>query len=398
MLQLRKLVSATLTLTTAFILSTGGLTSAYAAQLKLSTIQLTDNISTESSTHTFNFNLNSTTLVKGIILTYSIAPSGAVTTPLNLATTSSTLASFSVAGSTPGGTNTYSNATNGTLKITNPAGFGNASTNDAVVIAASTITNNDATATGAGTECDSIASADTCYVRISTYNSDSLQDNTTLIDSSVASYTVVSSILVQAIVDPSLTFAVTGVVGTSAVTNDTFTGCTSGNSVNTTATSINFGSVRVNVPKCGQQALNVATNAGSGYAVWVKYTGAVASTDLLKGQTTSTDNIDPFTSAWGSPSLFGTPTGTTPSVNTGWLGVRTKNPGGMSPGVSGFGTDTFYAGPTVSNSALGDKVMDSSTPDLGTNATYVTVRIVTNALQQADDYRGIQVFQAVAKY
>jgi hypothetical protein len=401
MITAKKVISIVTSVTSAIAISAVGLAgSALAAPLTQASATLSDSRSLVASDHTIQFNVGSTTNVKGIKFQYRIAPSGTSTVPSGLVTSSATLPGASndtiTVNSSPSTGWSAGVGTPGTVLVTNSSGTGSLTIGNTISVELDNITNNDATASGGGTQCDAVANSETCYIIVTTYSDTGA---TTPIDTTTVSYTVISPITVTATVDPSLTLTVTGVTTAATVqSDDSNSNCGSSADVAATATSIPFGNIKVATPVCAQQTLSVATNAQYGYTVDFKFIGASASANMMQGNNTS-NNIDPYTSAWGSATSMGTPSGTAANVNSGWLGIRVKNPGSMSPGVSGFGTSNYYAGPEVNNTAtFSDAVMNSSGPDSGASPTYLTYKLITNALQPSDTYSGTAVLAAIAKY
>lgn len=392
MIQFRKLVSGVLSLSTALTLGGLGLvSSAYALPLTETFVTLGDSRGASSSTYIVSFKVASATSIKSMKFTFANRASGAVVVPPSWDGSSATLLSVKkntvAAGSFAINT---SDATNGNLSISDSSGIAVAAGNT-LEITLGAIVNNSATVSG-GNECDTIANSDTCYVRVTTYSNDDL---TGAIDASVASYTVVSSVQVQATVDPSLTFTVSAVNSGNIAGNDSNASCA--NPVTSTTTTLPFGNLGVGIAKnkCTQHSLAVATNANFGYDTYLKFIGAAAASNMMEG-TISGNNIDPYTGTFGTPTAFSAdPTGVTANVNTGWLGVRSTT-------IGAFGGSNLYAGPTVNNdgtgTAPGDKVMTKASPDLGTTPTYVTYKIAVNSLQPSDTYTGTAVYNVVAKY
>lgn len=392
MTQFRKLVSGALSLTTAVALSGLGALNAYAAPLTNSFVTLSDSRGSQVSTYVIDFNVVSTTNIKGFKFVFSNKPSGSVVVPTSFDGTSGTLDYVKLQGNPVGtfaGTFTNANGAGGGVITLADAGAGTGApgTTNTIEISLSTITNNDATDVS-GNQCDSVANSETCYVRITTYSDNTLA---TPLDTSVASYTVISPVTVTATVDPSLTFTVSAVVNTSIVLNDTTTACQNSNT--STATTLPFGNLGVGVSKnrCAQHSLAVATNAVGGYDTTMKFLG----TELMTG-TISGDNIDVFAghaASYAVPQLFDIdPTGSVKNVDTGWLGYRSTT-------IGTFSGSALYAPPVVNATPTqGDKVMTKATPDLGTSPTFVTYKIAVNALQPADTYTGTLVYNVTAKY
>jgi hypothetical protein len=397
MTQFRKLVSSVLSLSTALTLSGLGLVSqAYASPLTNSFVQLSDSRGSVSSSYTITFNVASTTAIKAMKFFFANKPSGSVVTPPGFDGTGGSLTTVKKNGSSSGSfTGDFSQANgSGTSSITISdagAGTGALVAGNTMEVVFGSLVNNDA-ADASGNACDTVANSESCYIRITTYSDSGA---TTPIDSSVASYTVVSPVTVTATVDPSLTFTVSAM--TSGAYQDGNISCA--NTVTTTATTLPFGNLGVGIAKnrCAQHSLAVATNANGGYDTYMKFLGAAANTNMMTG-TISGNNIDPFIDADGlatyvAPETFDVdPNGTSANVNTGWLGFRSNT-------IGAFSGSNLYAPPTVNTTATpGDKVMTKASPDLGTTATYVTYKIAVNALQPADTYTGTVVYNVVAKY
>lgn len=398
MIQLRKVVSSLLTFSTAVTLSgIGMVASAYASPLTETQVQLSDVRSTLSSTYTISFKVAQTTNIKGFRFIYSTTPSGSAVEPTSMSTTGASISTFTKNGSDISSGWTLGASTDGTLDVTKAAGTGALSAGDLILFTFAGINNTDATTSG-GNQCDSVANSETCYVRITTYNTDTVGSfgAGTTIDTSVGSYTVISPVTVTATIDPSLTFTLTGVASGSLAGNDANANCSS--NVTSTATTVPFGNVAVNTPKCGQHSLAVATNAQNGYKTYNKFIGT--SPNLMTGTISSSNVVNPYTGTFGTPTAWtAQPTGTTTNTNTAWIGMRVVTPGSQSPGIGGFNGSDLYAGPAVnSTSTLGNTVMNSSGPDLGTSVTYVTYKFWTNALAPADTYTGTMVYNAIAKY
>lgn len=387
---LRKFISSALTVSTSLALTGIGMVgTVHAGTLTSVKATLSNPVGGQAATHTVAFKIKDTTAIHKVELSYQQAPSG----------TGSTSAGTSWAATTPVvALSTINNSTSGTpgadwdeatsgnvITLTRNAGAGDISglsEGNEIILGVSGINNNSATSN----DCDAIADSETCYIKITTKNA-----SDGVIDTAITSYTVISNITVSATVDPSLTFTVAAVNAANLTTNDNQAGtCTA---VTTTATTIPFGNVSVNVPKCGQQSLTVKTNAQNGYFVYNKFTGAEIMSGVYSG-----NNIDPFTAAsatWDGQDepdakAWASPTGTTKNVDTGWLGVRSKN-GGYT-----FGNDSWA--PASNAAGTGKKVVKNAGPSLGTTPVYVTYKFEVNALQPSDTYEGSMVYNVVATY
>lgn len=399
----RKFISSTLSASIALGFSTLGLGTAFAAgQLTHNSISLSDDRISTSNNYTFQFNAATAATVKSIVLQFSQTPSGGVTLPHNLDTTGATTTSVSVAGSVDANWSGLNKTTNGTLILSNSTGTAVGAANTVIVVMNS-ITNNDV-----ASHCDGIAlnTTDTCYVQIATYNSDTTQNSTTLVDTGVSSYTVVTPITAQATVDPILNFVVTGVTGSNITSNDANAADTGGaatTSVTTTPTSIPFGNVGVGKAKVAQQQLAVQTNANNGYNVYAKFAGTQiggSGSAYMMAGTQASNKLDPFTAStatWSAPKVFIAPTSTTTNTNSGWCGMRTNNLTVTGGTVPNFGTVNYFAPPAF-GAGIGNAVMTDLGPDNGTSPTSVTYKIAVDAYQPADQYTGTVVYSAVASY
>ena len=389
---IRKFVGSALTILTAFGMSGAGLAStAFAGQLTQTNISLADNRTGNADTFTFKFKVASTTTLKGLNFTFATTPSGATTVPSSLTNATPVLSPANTVTFQSTGVAGWTAATTGpgVINVTNAAGATVMTAGDNVIVVLSGINNN---ITTGGTQCDTAPDSDTCYVRVSTYSD---ATNTTLVDSSVGSYTVIYPTTVTATVDPSLVMTIIGVAGGSITTNDPQAVTATSVVATTTTNTIPFGNVGVGVANMAQQGLTVATNAQYGYNVYQKFVGLGGTPDMMQGSNT-TNNLDPYVNGGATfvaPTLFNTaPLGNVASVNTGVVGIRTSN-----AFVPNFGTNDFYAPPAV-GLAIGNAVMTSVTPDNGLTTTWVTYKIRTNSYQPADKYTGTVVYQAVATY
>jgi hypothetical protein len=414
-----KLISGLLTITTSLSFSAMGLAStAFAAPITEAQTWLSDSRSATASQHTFFFKVPSTTSIGAIRFAYRIAPvitaaapSGLTTTAASLVggliTTGATLVNGTVTGGTQSTVWTSTVTTAALPYITKAAGTGALTANITVAAQLSNITNNNGTITGAG-ECDTVTSSDTCYVGVTTFNTTAttpqITDVTTTtptnsIDFAWFTYTVLSAVTVTATVDPSLTFTLAGVASGAIGTNDTNASC-SGTNVTTTASTVPFGNMTVGAgnAKCGQHDMRVATNAANGYITYMKFLGATAAANTMQGIVT-TNNIDPWTGTWGTPTAFTPGFGTVSNVNSGFIGARVVVAAGQTPGVAGFASSNVYAGPEVNNTnTYTNAVMNSNSPDAGSAASFTTYKFMVSALQPADTYTGTVLYMVSPKY
>lgn len=130
------------------------------------------------------------------------------------------------------------------------------------------------------------STADTSYFAIlKTYT-----DNTcaTPVDSVTVQFIYTAGQSVSLTVDPSLSFAVAGTSSSTACNGAT-------SNVATTATTVPLGTPTTSTNRIGVQNLTVTTNAGSGYAVYARYTAKPVS---------GSNDIDDHTGSNASPAVF----------------------------------------------------------------------------------------------
>lgn len=396
-MNIRKFLSGALAVSTALSLSAIGLTTAYAAQLTNASATLTEVRADQSSTYTLTFKAGSADAsLKNLKFVFANTASSGNTAPTGLVTTTAVLTSLTFAGGADETADwTLNKVTNGTIFLDHTTGTKSVSAGDTIVAVFTTITNPDVPTTGTSGQCDALNDSESCFLRITT--SDTAGGAGAVVDSTTITWTVINAVSVTATVDPILTFTVTGVTNTDITTNDTNAG--SGTTTTSTATALTFGNITVGTPKLSQQKLQVQTNALLGYNVYNRWIGTGASTtEFMAGNASNTNNIDPFigaagTATWSAPATWATPTGTSPNVNSGWIGVRTTD-----TDVANFNAANKYGPPTVSGT--GNVVMSSTGPDNGSsgNAMYVTYKIEVNAYQPADSYSGTTVYNVVSTY
>lgn len=223
--------------------------------------------------------------------------------------------------------------------------------------------------------CDNDAgnNSDTCFVRIATYD---FED--TLIDDGVGTYTIVEQVTVTATVDPTFKFTVTGVGAGLTYTNGVQS------SVTTTPTTLPFGNLAVGTPKYATHALWVTTNTQGGYTV----------TSMMRNQMTgvyAVNNIDPFTTEWGSPGAWAEPTSQVRNQNTGWIGAH----------IDDLDVTNWSDTSIVRFGGIDDKenvVMRKGSPDSGLTPNYVTYAIEVDQFQPADAYEGTIMYNALPTY
>jgi hypothetical protein len=339
----------------------------------------------QKSNYTISFVLPSTGTIKSLSFGFRTTASTGSAVPDALTTKNTDADETVVAAATINGTDVAAweddFTTDGTVIITDATGIVLAAPNAPVVVTINNITNQ---ALG---DCASTSpNAETCYLRIRAY---STEDGAgTMVDSGVTTFTATDAVTVTATVDPTLTFTVGAVADTAITTNDSY--AIAGDKVTSTATACSFGNLGLTVGKLCQQSVSVRTNAQNGYSVYHKFSGADPALNLMEG-TYAGNNLDPFTSTFGSPGAFTTaPAGTAKNVNSGLVGIR-------STGASGFNANNTFGAPYVGTSS-GNVVKSSTGPDDGTAAAYVTLKVWVNSFQPADTYTGTAVYNVVASY
>lgn len=342
-----------------------------ALQVKNFSVSLSDSKPTTSNSHTFAFSHAQTSSLGSIKFQYCTAPSGelgACSKPTSLVT------STAVKGAITGITEAEWSVNAGVdgVPYLSHATSENVNANQAISITLTSITNHAINDCQPGGD----TSTDTCYVRLFTYTG---TDGTTgLVDTGIASYTVVDDIEVTARVDPSFTFTVSQTAA-NAVYNAITT------SVASTYNTLPFGNLTAGTPKYAAHALNITTNTQNGYTVSAKML------TQMTGVYTQ-NNIDPFgIGSWAAPVAWTEPTGQTPNDNTGWIGANTTD-----TDVAGFSALPQGKFGPISSQAV--EVMKSNASDNGTQAIYVTYALEANVFQPADTYTGILVYNALPTY
>lgn len=238
-------------------------------------------------------------------------------------------------------------------------------------------------------------SAGSCFIKITTFNTETVQtmhDETAsaIIDQTVVGFAVTSGTTMSATVDPTLAFTV---VGVNAGTDITDAGATTTASITSTFDTMTFGNLTVGSPKTAAHNLYVKTNANNGYSVTIRSTTDTDNANgILKGQY-GTNNIDGFgtDAAWTTPIAWASPDSTTANASSGVVGVNSKD------------TDTVFNGATANNwapmqNANAREVMKSTGPDLGTTAVLVSIALEVNVYQPADVYTGTFQYNCTPTY
>lgn len=216
------------------------------------------------------------------------------------------------------------------------------------------------------------STADTSFfARIITYSD---TGSTTIDEGTVAFATLTSSsIAVTATVLENFTFTVAAVSSGGSVNSAT-------TNITTTATTIPFGTLTAGSSKIGAHDITVSTNAGSGYIVTTK---TLTNASLISGS----NDIDPFTGTYASPTTWSAPAGSSANTNTGFWGYTTE--------------DTDYSN-FQSNKWAGTETTARAIVSNATGTTSQTTRIgwqaQINALQPAGNYSATEILVATPTY
>lgn len=182
---------------------------------------------------------------------------------------------------------------------------------------------------------------------------------------------IIDNVLVEAIVDTSFTFTITG-VATSTVINGA--PATTGS---TTPTSIDFARIAANTDEVLGQRLNVTTNATAGFTV------TVAQDSNL--QSTNGSDIDSFTDGTNvnTPAVWANPTNSIGNENTwGHWGLTSDD----DINTSEFGVALYVAASTTPRAIFHhDGPADGTTVNIGSTSVAYRIRI-TPLQEAADDY------------
>ena len=361
-----------------------GLPAMAADKLDDTNVRLSEPRASQSSTYTFATKAKTTGSIKGIKMKFRREASNGQQHPTDMTQTSAakgtmtgglTAANYTLDRTTDAGTgilylqNNTGDTINGGTSITwEVTGMGNPSIG----------------ATNAGCTPSSNNSSGTCYLRILTFNTDTLADlqaetPANILDTATVSYTVTSDVTVTATVDPSLTFTVTGVASGASANGQT-------TSHTSTFTTLPFGNLATNTPKYLAHDLTVRTNATKGYQVTMKMR------DDMTG-TYAANNIDPYvgnSATWSVPKAWTSPTSATANEDTGWIGANTPD-----TDVSGWSSPSGLWGPV---NGTENQVMLSSGPDIGTVATRISYTMETDVYQPADNYTGYLIYNCIPTY
>jgi hypothetical protein len=254
---------------------------ANAATLTTGSILLSDSRPLQASvTYTLKYSGITLSPIQCIKMQFSDTSTG-TSKPAGMVITNAVLSGTSNYIPTPASWTVANNNTNGTTQITYATGETPGSgTNGTIVLTG--ITNGSTVAT-------------TYFVQFSTYSN--VNCSTGLVDSSTIAYIFTDGQIVNATIDPTLTFSIAGVTTAQAVNGATTT-------VETTSTTVPFGTLSSGANSIAAHDLVVGTNANSGYTVTVKYTGALASSSYSLIDFAGT-NVAPTTFSAAGTEAFG---------------------------------------------------------------------------------------------
>ncbi len=246
------------------------------------------------------------------------------------------------------------------LTLTSPANVGQASATPFVIKIGTN-------ATGGNQQITNPAATTTSYA---------IDIDGTMPDAGQIRVAIVDQVTVNASVDTSLTFTVSGVASGATVNGSATT-----TSTTTTSNSIPFGLLAVNTSKTAAHDLSVTTNASNGYTVTVEQTGALQSTTgaTIDGFIDGANTVTP--SAWQGPSA------NISDPNTyGHWGLTSTDGTTTRAALDEFGADEWASGSTTPIVIMGHTgPADGSTSGIG--SARVGYQIQISALQEAgDDY------------
>ncbi len=388
----KKVLSLAITLIMVFL----AYTPVNAAMLYNAKVTLSNPKASGSSNYAFNMKVKTAGTVKGIKIAILKSPSGSAQNPTSFDPSGTTL-NESLTGLAAGWTlDKTTDAATDILYLTKAAGDELAA--DTTVGWQIDGAGNPPIVNGANTGCQqntTNASAGTCYIKIITFNTETvatMQAETAgnILDQTVIGFTVVSGTSVSATVDPTLAFTV---VGVNSGTDINDAGAVTTASVTSSFDTITFGNLTVGTPKTAAHNLYVKTNAQNGYGVTIKSTTDTVDEDgVLQGQY-SGNNIDGYggDATWTTPVVWASPDSTTANTDSGVFGVNSHD------------TDTVFTGANANNWAAVQNetyrtIMSSSGPDLGTAATLISFAIEVNVYQPADTYTGTFLYNCVPTY
>lgn len=211
-------------------------------------------------------------------------------------------------------------------------------------------------------------------------------------DTGRAKVSVISGVTVSATVAETLTFAVYGVTSADCNSNG---GLGAVYDLNSTTTTVPFGSIDNEIFYDGCQKLKIITNAKDGYSTTVKetnqLTGAATATEILDG--TCDGACDKDTSAvWtdannnGFGYCLNDSTGNA-AETAGWTAAKQCDD--ASPEFKIFADDAAAQAPV--------EIMSSATP-AGNDQSYISYRLTVDVEQAADDYSNTLIYVTTPQY
>lgn len=301
-----------------------------------------------SVNYNFGFTTTTTTSIKQLDIQICTTGTGTCTAPSGFSSGTPTLASDNLAGT--GRTTTAPTSNAFRVVVTTPA----SQATQAVTVNFTGVTNPD--------------SANTFFARITTYS----DTGTTVIDGTTPiGFATTSGLSASVTVDPSLTFAVNGLASGQTV-NGLAT------NVTTTSTTIPFGTVTTSTNGIAGNSLVVTTNAGSGYTVYIKYTG-----QLTSGANTIADH----TGTNAAPTVFTSP-------GTASFGYTTESTTLSGSGNRfNVGATNRYAGHTVSNLEVA-----RATTAVSSDTTKIGYQVGIGGTTPAGTYTSTVVLTATPTY
>jgi hypothetical protein len=201
---------------------------------------------------------------------------------------------------------------------------------------------------------------------------------------------IVATVLVEAIVDTTFTFTVSGVATSTVVNGETTTG-------STTATSINYSTLTADIDEVLGQRLNVSTNAIHGFVVTVESDSDLESANgaVIDNFDEGSDESDPIPWADLTPNIS--------QPNTwGHWGITTDD--GDLNSLGSYYTGEFDNGDYIAVSSTTPREVfhhngpaDGATLNMG--STSVAYRVSITPLQEAaDDYQTVLTYIATPTF
>lgn len=227
--------------------------------------------------------------------------------------------------------------------------------------------------------------------KISVQTQDTPGAGGTVLDSGTAVVGTIESVQVQANIDPTLTFQITGTSNGTTINNAYVSGCPNSSSdvtnsgLATNATFVNLGTVSTNLNVAAQK-MTVSTNASSGYALTATASGHLTNSP---GTHSITDNTTPAAITAGTEFFGIHPCGTdVANASTVW------NNGGNGTQTSLTSGTGFVGWPTPTTSL----VLASRTGVANQIATAVEYAITASAVTPAGLYTAIITYVATPTF